>query len=155
MSTFTEKPVRRRLSWVGVHRLTPACGLNAQILEGWLHKRATKSGVKWAKRYFRLYSNRLTYASGAGSSVKGTMEFTAEFFVQDGPAPSAKFGFVVTDLVTAHHLAADTKDAKEFWMHAVAGIIRKQLDKVCAALCVGRTDQSSWRTTTTPTGQVL
>jgi len=71
--------------------------------------------------------NVITHARMRNSAVKGTMEFTSEFFVQDGPAPKGKFGFVVTDLVTAHHLATDTKDAKEFWMIAIANIIRKQL----------------------------
>ena len=33
------------------------------ILEGVLMKRATKGGVRWATRYFRLYSNRLTYST--------------------------------------------------------------------------------------------
>jgi len=32
------------------------------LLEGVLHKRATKGGVRWATRYFRLFSNRLMYS---------------------------------------------------------------------------------------------
>jgi hypothetical protein len=71
---------------------------------------------------------KLTYATKENGKEKGSMRFTEEFFVQDGQAPKGKFGFLVTDFQTAHHLAADTKDQKDFWCHAIANIIRKQLE---------------------------
>ena len=98
------------------------------IIQGVLWKRAQKSRSNWKKRYFKLFANRLTYSIKENGKVRGEMKFTEEFFVQDGVAPQFKFGFLVTDFTTYHHLAADTKDVKEFWCHAIATVIRKQLE---------------------------
>jgi len=98
------------------------------ILQGVLWKRAQKSGSNWKKRYFKLFANRLEYSVKENGKERGRMNFTEEFFVQDGIAPKGKFGFLVTDFVTSHHLATDTKDQKDFWCHAIATVIRKQLE---------------------------
>ena len=60
------------------------------ILSGMLLKRARKSGSNWKKRYFDLYSSKLVYREKAEGKIKGIMEFSEDYFVQDGPSPKVK-----------------------------------------------------------------
>jgi hypothetical protein len=95
------------------------------IIEGFLTKRALKSGVNWDKRYFILYPDgELAYFLSVDSETpRGVMKLNSDFFVSDHS--SMALGFLISDMETVYYLRADSAEEKMYWMHTVARVLRQ------------------------------
>jgi hypothetical protein len=80
---------------------TPAMQAEKPMIEGYLLKRAVKSGRNWRRRYFALYGTKLVYWTKRGDKKpNGEMLITEDFFVSDAKATSKGFGFMISDFTT-------------------------------------------------------
>ena len=54
------------------------------LKEGFLMKRAVKTGSNWRRRYMKLYEDSfLGYCDGSDSAPKGLIHITADYFAAD------------------------------------------------------------------------
>jgi hypothetical protein len=121
--------IPRKQSVTGVTALEPP------IMAGNLFLR---SGKSWRKRYVLLFTERLEYHAskaesetnrGLTSSPSSLLILTEKFFVSDSSSRRLKnekeHGFMVSDFVTTHYFAAETRDLAQYWMHTLAKTIKK------------------------------
>lgn len=104
------------------------------VMEGFLYKRATKSGRNWKKRYVKLYYDRMDYYSKRHDRTpRGTISLTKDFFVADSILRRIRntrpHGFMVSDFATTFYLAASSPEAKVYWMHTIQRVLQKLKDQ--------------------------
>jgi len=95
-------------------------------------KRAKSGKARWASRYFRLFSHSLKYYSRKSDTVpRGEMTLTVEHYVTDLKSRKEKQAnvFIIDDLVLKYYLAAESPALRDYWMHAIARIIRNLQQK--------------------------
>ena len=107
------------------------------IMQGYLFKRATRSGRNWRKRYFLLYASRLEYRTTKESKyAKGEMWLSEHFYVADSQLVNLNNGkdrgFMLSDFATTYYFAAESVELKLFWMHAVSKVLRVLQDNAKA-----------------------
>jgi hypothetical protein len=96
-----ERAVVRRPSELERHETS------AILKEGYLIKRAVKTGANWRKRYIKLYSDFfLGYCENSESAPKGLITLTADHFVADNKL--RPFGFHVRSFVVVHKMSCST-----------------------------------------------
>ena len=96
-----ERAVVRRPSVLDRHQAS------AILKEGYLIKRAVKTGSNWRKRYIKLYNDFfLGYCDNSDSAPKGLISLTADHFVADNKL--RPFGFHVRSFVVAHQMSCST-----------------------------------------------
>jgi hypothetical protein len=96
------------------------------VMESELMKKNDRTG-KWAKWFVRLHNSGLRFFKRKGDMyAKGEVVLSAEHYVSDLKASSEKLAnvFIVSDFEVTYYLAADSIELRDFWMHAVARIIR-------------------------------
>lgn len=103
------------------------------VMEGFLFKRAIKSGRNWRKRYVRLYYDRLDYFSDKkDEQPRGSIPITAELYVSDSIIRRIKnsrdHGFIVSDFGVTYYLAASSAERKVHWMRTIRRVIQKLKD---------------------------
>ncbi|GBG34919.1 Actin-binding Rho-activating protein [Hondaea fermentalgiana] len=104
------------------------------VMEGFLYKRATKSGRNWRRRYVKIYFDRMDYFSKkTDKTPRGTIHLTKDFFVADSILRRIKntrpHGFMVSDFATTFYLAASSPEAKVYWMHTIQRVLQKLKDQ--------------------------
>ena len=105
------------------------------MMEGELLKAPISNALlnrRYQKRWIVLYRHCLLYYNKKGDhEPKGRVDLTPDFFVQDSDAQT--HGFVLSDMNITVNLAADSQDAKMFWMHMLAVVLRKIQEEANAA----------------------
>jgi hypothetical protein len=88
-----ENSVVRRQSVLDRHQEKPV------LMEGFLMKRAVKTGSNWRKRYIKLYQDSfLGYCDSNDAAPKGLIPITADHFVADNKL--RPFGFHIRLFLT-------------------------------------------------------
>lgn len=91
------------------------------MIQGFLQKRAMKSGKNWKKRYFVLRSNgELSYSEKKGTAVKRTIQITRQTNIAALKELEGEGGISVTG--PGHqplYLQADSEEVAEGWIQAM------------------------------------
>lgn len=97
-------------------------------MEGFLTKRAMKSGRNWKRRYFVLKNNALAYYDGkpldedSGLKPKGLVELTSNSVVRISPV-NREFAFEVVTKPQVLCVSADSKSSLNQWKEAITDVI--------------------------------
>ncbi|KAH8050311.1 hypothetical protein JL721_11395 [Aureococcus anophagefferens] len=88
--------------------------------------------VSWEPRHTKIYADARfeIYAKAGDARPLKTEKLTDEHFVAD--AAGFQNGWQISDFESVLYLAAASREEKTFWMHAVAGVIRRLMEPLDA-----------------------
>ena len=88
--------------------------------------------VSWEPRHTKIYADARfeIYARAGDARPLKTERLTDEHFVAD--AAGFQNGWQISDFESVLYLAAASREEKTFWMHAVAGVIRRLMEPLDA-----------------------
>ncbi|CAK9109838.1 Actin-binding Rho-activating protein (MS1) (Striated muscle activator of Rho-dependent signaling) (STARS) [Durusdinium trenchii] len=98
------------------------------VMEGFLWKRAIRSGRNWKRRYVRLYHDRIEYfGKKKDITPRGRIQISKDCYVADSIFRRIKnvreHGFMVSDFQSSYYLAATSADSKLHWMQTIRRVI--------------------------------